>query len=258
MGARTKTADKDKIPPLLKVTPPSTMSPLTFPPSPGHPSELIPPQDLLTACAARFFEHVHCLYWLYSSEDFYTRLETTYSGDSSQQTGSWLCSLQSLVALCGLCEPSPDDGQRVAESLEKAKALVPRVCDEADLDSIRALILLVSHASRLRLLCQACVFTICQALALQSNGFTNPAYVHVGLAVRIAFSLGLHLDKYSTKDSVVARAYARRLWWTLFLFDQDLSLQLGKPCMTVSTTSGAWQPPLPSESVSFYPMQFQK
>ena len=93
-----------------------------------------------------------------------------------------------------------------------------------------------------------------QALALQSKGFTNSGYVHIGLAVRIAFSLGLHLDKYATKAGLVARAYARRLWWTLFLFDQDLSLQLGKPCMTESLASAAWQPPLPSEHVRDTPV----
>lgn len=151
LGTRTKAADKDKIPPLLKVSPPATMSTLSFPPSPGSPSELVPPEKLLTACADRFFEQVHCFYWLYSSEYFYTRLETTYSGDITRLSGSWLCSLQSLVALVGPSEASLGDGQRVTESLEKAKALVPRVCDESDLDSIRALILLVSRFSALNM-----------------------------------------------------------------------------------------------------------
>lgn len=81
----------------------------------------------------------------------------------------------------------------------------------------------------------------------------NSAYLHIGIAARIAFSLGLHLDKYSIKDGVVAKAHARRLWWTLYLFDQDVSLQLGKPCMTGSATVCLWQPPLPSECVGTHP-----
>ncbi|KAL2206876.1 hypothetical protein CC79DRAFT_1358677 [Sarocladium strictum] len=241
--------DKDKIPPPVKMTPPSTRSPLSFSSTPaGQPATLLPPQTVVTSCATRFFEQVHCLYWLFSTEDFYSRLETTYRGgtDKSLQTGSWLCLLQSMVA-CASCDSGPDDGPRLPESLDKAKALVPKVCDEADLDSIRALILLVGATTPIQ--SRLWLTLLPQALALQSNGCTNSAYIHIGLAVRIAFSLGLHLDKYSTKDSVVAKAYARRLWWTLFLFDQDLSSQLGRPSMTSSTASGTWQPPLPSEHV---------
>ncbi|RBA09065.1 hypothetical protein FPRO05_07345 [Fusarium proliferatum] len=231
-GTRSREKDKDKIPGMLKVSPPSVKSPLTdVASSPGNPCQF-PSQDLLSACAARFFEQVHCLYWIYSAESFYTRLETTYSGDNGQMTASWLCSLHGIVALCASCEPSPNglvNGQRAHDSLEMAKSLVTRVCDEADLDSIRALIVL--------------------SLAFQSNGFTNSAYLHIGLAVRIAFSLGLHLDKYSTKSGVVSQAHARRLWWTLYLVDQDLSLALGKPSMNSPPNETSWKPPLPSEFV---------
>ncbi|KAI1010528.1 hypothetical protein LB503_004902 [Fusarium chuoi] len=173
-GTRSKEKDKDKIPGMLKV---------------------------------------HCLYWIYSAESFYTRLETTYSGDNGQMTASWLCSLHGIVALCASCEPSPNglvNGQRAHDSLEMAKSLVTR-----------------------------------------SNGFTNSAYLHIGLAVRIAFSLGLHLDKYSTKSGVVSQAHARRLWWTLYLVDQDLSLALGKPSMNSPPNETSWKPPLPSEFPRF-------
>ncbi|KAF5559218.1 hypothetical protein FMEXI_91 [Fusarium mexicanum] len=194
-GTRSKEKDKDKIPGMLKVSPPSVKSPLTdAASSPGNPCQF-PSQDLLSACAARFFEQVHCLYWIYSAESFYTRLETMYSGDNGQLTASWLCSLHGIVALCASCEPSPNglvNGPRAHDSLEMAKSLVTRVCDEADLDSIRALIVL--------------------SLAFQSNGFTNSAYLYIGLAVRIAFSLGLHLDKYSTKSGVITQSIRQNLY----------------------------------------------
>ncbi|KAF4443391.1 hypothetical protein F53441_11440 [Fusarium austroafricanum] len=236
-GTRSKSngedKDKDKIPPMLKVSPPAARSPLTeTTASPGNPFQF-PSQDLLTASATRFFEQVNCLYWIYSSENFYTRLESTYSGNSEHLSASWLCSLHSIVALCvsshGQATNGLINGQRAHDSLEMAKSLVPRVCDEADLDSLRALIVL--------------------SLALESNGFTNSAYLHISLAARVAFSLGLHLDKYSTKGGVVAQAHARRLWWTLFLLDQDVSLSVGKPCMMNSSNHDGWKVPLPSEYV---------
>ncbi|KAH7270900.1 hypothetical protein B0J15DRAFT_543821 [Fusarium solani] len=172
------------------------------------------------------------MYWLLSSEDFYLRLENTYSDPESLRSNSWLCSLHSLVALCVSGMPASDElshSQLAYTSLESATLYASRVTDEADLDSTRALVLL--------------------ALALQSNGYLNSAYLQIGTAARIAVSLGLHLDKYSPSDSLVSKAYARRLWWTLFLFDHDISLQMGKPCMSGSSEVCHWQPPLPSEQI---------
>lgn len=114
-----------------------------------EPSKL-PRKDIILACSARYFKEVHSIYWLYSSEDFHTRLEATDFDSYAQQTNSWLCSLHSIVALGSLCgsetEGVPDE-QLAQSSLETAKLLTPKVCDEADLDSIRALILLVSNAT---------------------------------------------------------------------------------------------------------------
>ncbi|RSL82331.1 hypothetical protein CEP51_005252 [Fusarium floridanum] len=233
---------KDKIPSMIKVVMPKANSPL----QPGHqtwePSKL-PSKDVILACSAQYFEEVHSMYWLFSSEDFYLRLENTYSGPESPRSNSWLCSLHSLVALCVLGMPATDElshAQLAHTSLESAKLYASRVTDEADLDSIRALVLL--------------------ALALQSNGYLNSAYLQIGTAARIAFSLGLHLDKYSSSDSLVSKAYTRRLWWTLFLFDHDISLQMGKPSMSGSSDVCPWRPPLPSEQIvspgSFTPHDF--
>ncbi|RTE73716.1 hypothetical protein BHE90_011853 [Fusarium euwallaceae] len=168
---------KDKIPSMIKVVMPKASSRS----QPGHqtwePSKL-PSKDIVLACSARYFEEVHSMYWLFSSEDFYLRLENTYSDPEGPCSNSWLCSLHSLVALCISGMPASDDlshAQLAHTSLDSAKLYASRVTDEADIDSIRALLLL--------------------ALALQSNGYLNAAYLQIGTAARIAFSLGLHLDK---------------------------------------------------------------
>lgn len=88
-----------------------------------------------------------------------------------------------------------------------------------------------------------------EALALQSHGFNNSAYLYTAFAARIAFSLGLHLDKYSKQYGGVSKEHARRIWWTLFLYDQDIALRIGKPCMYGASDDRPWKPPLPSEQV---------
>ena len=161
---------------------------------------------------------------------FHTRLENTYSS-RGPATASWICSLYAIFALGSQNSTEASSqigGYSSSDWLALAKGLVSRVCDEADLDSVRAIILL--------------------ALALQSHCFSNNAYLHAGTAVRIGFSLGLHVDKYSMSHGYVEKEHARRIWWTLYIFDQEVALRTGKPC-AIAAYGVAGQPPLPSEHV---------
>ncbi len=109
---------------------------------------------------ARFFEEVHCIYWLYPVEQFHARLDETYFNVGEKKSSSWLCSLYSIFALGAASGLNPTDSlfndivsresqidpdtKTWEEYLVLAKALVPAVHDEADIDSIRALAILVS------------------------------------------------------------------------------------------------------------------
>jgi hypothetical protein len=99
--------------------------------------------------AARFLDEIHCLYWFYSSEEFYSLIDKTYEDDGASASASWMCSLYSIFALCSQ-RPSEsfgqyqhDDAKTSLDYLAMAKNLVPRTCDEADIESVRALSLLV-------------------------------------------------------------------------------------------------------------------
>lgn len=67
--------------------------------------------------------------------------------------------------------------------------------------------------------------------------------------MRVAFSLGLHLDKYSLSHGVVDKEHARAIWWTLYNFDQEIALRTGKPC-SFSEALISCPPDFPSEQVS--------
>jgi hypothetical protein len=137
---------KDRIPSMIKVVMPKATYQLQTDHQMWEPAKL-PSKDVILAYSSRYFEEVHSMYWLFSSEDFYLRLENTYSGPESLRSNSWLCSLHSLVALCVSGMPASDElshSQLAYTSLESAKLYASRVTDEADLDSIRALVLLVS------------------------------------------------------------------------------------------------------------------
>lgn len=87
---------------------------------------------------------------------------------------------------------------------------------------------------------------------MQSYAFSNSAYLYVGIAVRMAFSLGLHLDKYFSSHDLVQKEHARRIWWSLDILDQEMAFRVGKPCLAGSPTGADWQSPLPSEQVTLY------
>lgn len=140
--------NKDIIPSMVKVVIPAAK----FQPKPVTPpwEPMLPKKDIVLACSSCYFEEVHSLYWIFSSEEFHSRLEATYTDASAQQTHSWLCSLHSIVAMGALCVRADDglpDEQLARSSLETAKFLASKLCDEADLDSVRALILLVSNTA---------------------------------------------------------------------------------------------------------------
>ena len=139
---------KDIIPPMrTSVMPPATPSSPT-----SHRSRdnlWLPDKDITLRYVSNYFRDVHCLYWLYSSEYFHTRLEKTYVEPTSPINVSWSCCLCCILSLGSLDSTALIDHQTSMKSsdyLALAKDMVSEICDEADLDSVRALILLVSHA----------------------------------------------------------------------------------------------------------------
>ena len=137
--------DKDLIPGMKTTAlPPATSE--SSPGAPVHPTEIqLPSRYAASEYVNRFFEEVHCLYWLYPTESFQSRLANTYS-NRERMTASWLCSLYALFSIGAQRSTNLGqtfDSRTSYDYLLMAKSLVSRVCDEADLDSIRAHILLV-------------------------------------------------------------------------------------------------------------------
>lgn len=71
----------------------------------------------------------------------------------------------------------------------------------------------------------------------------------MGLAIRIAQSIGLHVeDKVRSSDAVSSVIHTRRsVWYSLYILDRLLSLQLGRP---PAIQYGQFNIPLPSTMTS--------
>lgn len=195
----------------------------------------LPPREYCDYYVARFFEEVHCIYWLFPIEQFHARLDDTYIRGSSEVSSSWLCSLYAIFALGAASGSNTISDGRARfdiktsnDYLVLAKALVPSVHDEADIDSIRALTIL--------------------SLALLTFKFRITSYLYMGTAMQIAFSLGLQHDQSPTTQSPVSRQVNRRIWWTLYIFDHEIASRCGSPCVS-DERSLRIATPLPSEQV---------
>lgn len=105
----------------------------------------LPSQDICQRQVMRYFEEVHCLYWLYSPERFHIQLEETYRDPQQNLKASWRCALYSILSISSLERPEENglDSHSPTEFLEHAKSLLSAVCNEGSLDSVRAMILLV-------------------------------------------------------------------------------------------------------------------
>lgn len=58
------------------------------------------------------------------------------------------------------------------------------------------------------------------SLHLHNTNHRDACWNLTGTAVRIAFAIGLHQDKVNTMQTPLARELRKRLWWTLYAYEQ--------------------------------------
>lgn len=165
------------------------------------------------------------MYTFYSSEHLYSQLDKTLQDGGATASAQWLCSLYSIFALGSMgsaeeAQPSrglPPDEKDASQYLAMAKELSSKVADEADIESVRAF----------GLLSLAC-YGLCYSIS---------AYLHLGTAVKIGFSLGLHRDVAPKGQDPAERERGRQLWWTIYDLDYEIASRWGYPCAIDEDTS---------------------
>lgn len=72
---------------------------------------------------------------------------------------------------------------------------------------------------------------LAQSFYLLATCQTDQCWITLGLAVRIAQSIGLHVEEGnpSRGDTTLSRETNRRVWYSIFVLDRLLALQLGRP-----------------------------
>lgn len=137
-------------PPALPAPSPSTDSGVEEP-------LYLPARGLCDVYVSRFLEDVHSTYWLFPVEDLLRRIGDTYLESAPSSSSSWMCTLYCIFAI-GAANysgtngnsvprdwPAAQDQKTSEDYIALAKQLIPTVYDEADVDSIRAMAIMVRN-----------------------------------------------------------------------------------------------------------------
>jgi proline utilization trans-activator len=185
--------------------------------------ELLPRRDVSDTAIAAFFDRVHPNFVVFNRDHFRARYDAVWAPTSSamatQGDIGWTCALLLSVALGAQALESSNPNASEGASLVQSRCVSPvirqgfqRLSLTASLPNTQALLLL--------------------SLYQHNAGERNTAWMVLGQAARMSVALGMHRDGEHAGFDPVERNTRRMVWWTLHMFEQTLSLALGRPSVT--------------------------
>jgi hypothetical protein len=162
--------------------------------------------DHLVDC---YMEFCYPQYPFIHGPTFRRRYEAIWT--SKEPQNNLLAGTVNLVFALG-CQFSPKISPKMGQDFfQNAKSLlVFDLFGSGNLDTLQALVLM--------------------GLYLQCSKSPNHSWNVIGLAVRLAQSLGLHLNKtIQNSKTLLQREVRKRVWWGCFVLDSVSSLMLGRP-----------------------------
>lgn len=184
----------------------------------------IPKREIVESLLPLYWANVHEDFPLFHRESFEEEYQSFFgnhcqSANYSLASGiarpdhGWVGCLQMMVVFGSLTSASHHNDIE-SKGLQKhcvdaTRKLLPRIVTKCSLSGVRALLLL--------------------SLFLHNDNERNAAWNLVGTATRICFALGLHRNDTSELFSPVERETRRRVFCTLYGFEQFLASSLGRP-----------------------------
>ena len=186
----------------------------------------LPPRDIMEALIISYFDHCHDDLPLFHRATFQDEYESfTLSAQRARLGGAaatndsqkepdhgWLACLHMMLVFGFISLPemsnfSKYNVQRV--SVATASSFLPVLTTKCVLSNIQSLLLLCFY--------------------FHNNNDRNAAWNLVGTATRMSFALGLHQNDLDSQFRPIERETRKRIWCTLFTFEQFLCSSLGRP-----------------------------
>lgn len=179
------------------------------------PAYKFPERGLADELVDSYFDRVHIFYPFIHEGDFRAKYERIWTSTTPPKISepAWDAILNLIFTHgCEFISIRPYDFFLRASSFEKhaRHIILSRIFEKADLSLIQAMLLLCHY--------------------LQGTLCLNECWNLVGLMVRAAQSLGLHLDPSKEASfTTTEKEIRKRVWWGCFILDRTLSMKLGRP-----------------------------
>ena len=178
-------------------------------------STVLPEREIADSLVKGHFDRVHPNYLLFHRGTFQLRYELMWA-DHKQLIGAvepgWLCSVF-MVFVFGARVLEHHDIQKSVlyqrRFLRMVQSRIGQLITTTNLSNIQALLLLQLHC--------------------HNYSERNTACMLLGCASRMAVSLGMHREGATGGFDSIEREVRRRVWWTMYMFEKNLSLILGRP-----------------------------
>ncbi|KAF2132087.1 hypothetical protein P153DRAFT_284970 [Dothidotthia symphoricarpi CBS 119687] len=185
-------------------------------PSPDTIGDLLPSRSLADALVSAYFDHVHIFLPVFHRSMFQFRLEATYSRKTEIIKDctdmGWLACL-ALVFSFGcqqLHEHDPEQADRLrSKYLGFVKTHFRQLLITTSLANVQALVLLNNHH--------------------HTAGQKSSSWLLIGLAARMAITMGMHRDRANMEFDPIERNTRRTVWFSIYVFEKILCNILGRP-----------------------------
>lgn len=151
----------------------------------------------LLVCA--FFDHINRDFPVLHEVSFREAYEQ-WLAEPANADPAWLCSFLCVLLLARRVAhvDFPEDQERMW--WRRVQTLLPVVIFTSSVAALQAMLLAALH--------------------LHNTNHRDASWSLTGSAVKIAFAIGLHQDKVSTRQTPLAKELRKMLWWTLYSFEQ--------------------------------------
>lgn len=190
----------------------------------------LPPREVMETLIASYFEYCHDDLPLFHRATFQDEYESFILSAQRAKLGG-----QSVGE--SRIDPRPDHGWLAClhMMLVFGSLSTPQLSRSSNFDSHSVQSVSIAAAySFLPILTTKCLLSNIQALLLlciyfHNNNDRNAAWNLVGTATRMSFAIGLHQNDLDSQFRPVERETRKRIWCTLFTFEQFLCSSLGRP-----------------------------
>ncbi|PVH97173.1 hypothetical protein DM02DRAFT_685827, partial [Periconia macrospinosa] len=153
------------------------------------------------------FDSLIGAYFAYINPDFPVLHEASFRvaydewlADNSSADPAWLCSFLCMLLLARRVTRVTIPEEEEKRWWRRIQTLLPVVIFTTSIAAVQALLLAAIH--------------------LHNTNHRDACWNLTGTAVRIAFAIGLHQDNVNSAQAPLAKELRRRLWWTMYAFEQ--------------------------------------